>query len=81
MLFVEAGPVGTKCVMVGGAEQDWTGINWLRKLYPVEEGHGGDTGGSFSALGWEQVGFIILPFTVYFPTTLDISLLKSLIHV
>lgn len=20
-----------------GAEQDWTGINWLRKLYPVEE--------------------------------------------
>lgn len=25
---------------VGGAEQDWTGINWLRKLYPVEESHG-----------------------------------------
>lgn len=30
-----------------GTEQDWTGINWLKKLYPVEESHEGDSGSSF----------------------------------
>lgn len=32
---------GRKAVCNGsGAEQDWTGINWLRELDPAEEGRG-----------------------------------------
>ena len=59
-----------------GAEQDWTGINWLRKSYPVEEKPQGDTGNSFSALSWEDGCHNLT--AIYFPNTFDISWLKSL---
>lgn len=49
---------------VSGAEQDWTGLNWRRKLYPVEESHGEMLATPF-LLEAGTIGIIILP-TIYF---------------
>lgn len=63
-----------------GAEQDPTGMNWLRKLYPTEESHGEILATLFLARGWED-SIMLSPLTVYFPDTSDVAWLKSLICV
>lgn len=53
----------------GVAEQDWTGINWLRKSFSVEESHGEILATPFLLLEAGRIDIMISSRSIYFPNT------------